>query len=42
MHLIEEKRQKIKEITEKQICEFAKKVKIKDIFLLEGVQNEEN
>ena len=39
---IEERRKKIENITTKEICEFAKKIKIKDIFLLEGVQNETN
>ncbi len=39
---IEERRKRINEITPEEISEFAKKIKIKNIFLLEGVQNEEN
>lgn len=39
---IEERRQKVLEVTPEEICELAKKVEIKNIFLLEGSLNEEN
>ena len=39
---IEERRKKVLEITPEEICELAKKVEIKNIFLLEGSLNEEN
>lgn len=39
---IEERRKRVLEITPKEICELAKKVEIKNIFLLEGSLNEEN
>lgn len=39
---IEERREKVLESTAKEICEIAKKVEIKNIFLLEGSLNEED
>lgn len=39
---IEERREKINNLTSKEISSLAKKVQIKEIFLMEGVNSEEN
>ena len=39
---IEERRKKVSECTVKEITELASKIKIRDVFLLKGVNNEEN
>jgi len=39
---IEERRKSVMEIEPNDICEFAKKIQIKNVFLLEGSLNEEN